>query len=142
MKNSSFNIFALLCLLLCNLLAGCSATYETYYEFESVSNVDVQNCISYCTINKNHCHKLCRGNEKLCNKSEINEANIEISGYVKDKQDKNITSENEANNVLHTLQCDNAACDCDKDHRICYKMCGGKVIKKERCIANCPESWN
>lgn len=91
-------------------LVGCSAKYETFYEYNAPQNDDVQNCVSYCKISLERCQKYCPKSLGLCSNSH---------------------------ETLYMTQCEERPCECDKDYRACYQMCGGKVIKKERCIANC-----
>ncbi len=135
-----FYLQRFVCAVFMTSLVACSAKYETYYEFDDTSKVNVQECVSYCKLTKEKCINQCVANGDLCQKAPNNSANLTKSDYVKDIQvNEDALPENSAL-TYDPLQCVSTQCDCDNDYRTCYQMCGGKVRKKERCMANCPDS--
>lgn len=115
--------------LCCMIVAGCAPTYETYYEYSEDKSGEFVNCVSYCKITKDNCLHKCKQNQDICGvhaKSDL------MDGLSKPHSVSTLN--------LYVQQCQDVSCDCDADYRACYEMCGGKVIKKERCISNCPDT--
>lgn len=119
----------IVCVLSFLMMFGCAPTYETYYEYKDIKSGEFANCVSYCKVAKDTCLQKCHRQQSMCGthaKSDL------IDGLSKPHADSTLN--------LYVQQCQESACDCDSDYRACYEMCGGKVIKKERCISNCPDS--
>lgn len=105
------------------LLYGCSPKYQIEYLFESPTSEVGRQCIELCQRSQKQCQHLCENKANLCEKTEFNQ---DVNG-------------NASLKTFHDpLQCDNTPCDCQKDYRACYALCGGIIKTEQRCIANCP----
>lgn len=119
------------------LLAGCAAKYEKYYEFKVPASAEGEQCIETCNKTKQNCQNMCTNDTSLCQKNMMLQAKLEYGDYIKEKRTEGSQINRDLNSFYDPLQCSKISCDCDRDYRACYRMCGGKVKVKKRCIANC-----
>lgn len=127
-------IFSALCIL---LLTSCAAQYETYYVFDNIKGENNEQCVKYCQSSKLKCANTCRNNGEFCKKSTNSSAKLEDQSYLKDIAIKDEVSFQEL--TYNSIQCTEISCDCERDYRACYQMCGGTIHIKKRCIANCSD---
>ena len=124
------------------LLAACSAKYEKYYEFDVPKAQDGAKCVQICHETKTNCSKMCNNDTQLCQRNQLDHATIAYQSYIKERKVEGDVINRDLNSFYDPLQCSKVSCDCERDYRACYKMCGGKVITKQRCVENCPEKSN
>jgi len=114
------------------LLNACVAEYETYYVFDSMPTENISQCVNYCQKTKDKCSQSCSKGISLCKKDHNLQAEPGDSSYLNNNEVTNL--------VFDPVQCVEMSCDCDRDYRACYQMCGGTIQTKKRCIANCPDT--
>lgn len=122
------------------LLASCAAKYEKYYEFQVPKTKPIEQCVQICQKTKDNCSKMCTNDSQLCKKNQMKQAELAYDSYVREMRVAGNGINRDLNSFYDPLQCSKISCDCERDYRACYKMCGGEVIVKQRCVANCPES--
>lgn len=113
------------------LMTSCAAQYEKYYVFDKIDSQNIQQCVTYCQTSKDRCLSRCQSNGSLCKKDAVFSAKSNDKRYPLMSVDSDL--------VFDPAQCLEMQCDCDRDYRACYQLCGGVVKTLKRCIANCPK---
>ncbi len=119
-------------------LVGCGPKYVTSFEYSPPINVFSEQCFQQCANSKASCMASCRVDTPNCQADAMNEAKKRYQQYVDDETRQGNKPARHLKSFYNTLQCDINSCDCSQEFRACYKLCGGKVKKYQRCVENCP----
>lgn len=132
------SLLALIC-----LLTGCVPMYHTDYEFIHPASERGMSCVAKCAYSKAMCNRYCDSpSQSLCEQDERARAKSKYDLYVKDRRAKGKPIYKTEESFFDPAYCrflnrETHDCNCEEEYRACYKMCGGKVVSKKVCIANC-----
>lgn len=130
-------------LILCltaTLLFGCGPQYQTQSTFVPPATETGRMCANNCLLSKQNCQQSCSLQQSNCEMRARLEADNDYLQYVNErqregKQLKKSRSDFSGSSVCPEVEtCQN---QCESNHRLCHSNCGGQVIDKTICVANC-----
>ncbi len=119
------------------VLTGCQKVYQTHYDYSPPNFSRGQQCIEQCALTRDQCYDNCGPDLSTCQARVANEARRAYERYVLEQETLEKPIARDLNSFNNPLQCAQEACQCDRDYRACYELCGGRIHKTEVCIKNC-----
>lgn len=115
------------------ILVGCGSMFKTTYQHVPPTTAEGQKCVAQCAQSKRMCKRLCVS-DKQCRQQARKAAQ---QRYEANKA-ANPQSTKTVADYINARECDaQDNCGCQEDYNACFEMCGGQLIAKRHCIANC-----
>jgi hypothetical protein len=118
--------------------AGCATTEKAApevpvtYRYQAPTSAEGKVCLSKCEATRSACQQNCVADQSSCLNKAQNRANFLYQEYVSQCQLENVPVEKNVSAFLDDTQCKLQACECDKDYRACFQLCGGKLIPQRQ----------
>lgn len=121
-------------------LAACGPMYRTDYTMVPPPTDAGRMCANNCLMAKNNCAQTCSLQQGNCENMQRLEAQNQYLQYVNERQRAGQPVKKTVNDFFGYSSCGtDYDCEgrCQNDYHICHGNCGGQVIPRTYCVANC-----
>ena len=130
------------------LPSSCMPIYRTDYTYQPPNTEFGRGCINPCLANKTQCRHECNSLHYKCksldNSVRRTDNAVRHTEHIMNSlngHNNRISNQHRTHKPLQASHCDsdNNRCikSCDEYYNSCYMNCGGQVLEKKYCIANC-----
>jgi hypothetical protein len=133
--------FAFMALLALPLLVACATPADEHYSFTPPDTPGGRLCLSQCIQAQSYCGQGCSLEKRQCAAKVDEQAITDYDRYTRMQFAAGEAVELRPRDFERTAPCDidqkNCTGDCDKNYRMCYETCGGKVDTVSSCQFLC-----
>lgn len=130
-------------------LAACGPVIETHYDYQPPKSNSGMACISNCQEQQGFCQADAQRYKERCRRDMEREAErqyerarneyiVKLKLHAKEPEKYKEPKEPYRPSPNY-YQCDNQGNDCLGGYHMCYRSCGGQILERQVCVANCDQ---